>query len=101
MTTQVLWPKKILLYMFVILLFLFWTAKHSRSDGNLADENYDGLWRIDQFNSEDHLPTQREKHFDISGYGFKDGYSPERRLLLHIYIGLTNRPHMFHGIQII
>ncbi|XP_066305665.1 uncharacterized protein [Miscanthus floridulus] len=55
------------------------TTKHSRSDGNLADENYDGLWRIDQFNSEDHLPTQREKHFDISGYGFKDGYSPERR----------------------
>ncbi|XP_002455123.2 uncharacterized protein LOC8078497 isoform X2 [Sorghum bicolor] len=56
-----------------------WQSKHNRSDGNLADENYDGLWRIDQFNSEDHLPTQREKHFDISDYGFKDGYSPERR----------------------
>lgn len=56
-----------------------WQSKHSRSDGNLADENYDGLWRMDEFNSEDHLFTQRDKHVDISGYGFKDGYSPERR----------------------
>jgi hypothetical protein len=40
---------------------------------------------MDEFNSEDHLFTQRDKHVDISGYGFKDGYSPERRLLLHIH----------------
>jgi len=65
-----------------------------RSDGNLVDEDSDRLWRIDRFNSEDHFPNQREEHFDTSGYGFKDRYSPERRLL-HIYIGLTNRPNMF------
>ena len=62
-----------------------------RSDGNLVDEDSDRLWRIDQFNSQDHFPNQIEEH---CGYGFKDRYSPERRLL-HIYIGLTNRPNMF------
>ncbi|XP_062193611.1 uncharacterized protein LOC133897038 [Phragmites australis] len=57
----------------------FWQSKRSGSNGNLADENSDRLWRIDQFNSEDYFPTPREEHFDTIDYGFKDIYSPERR----------------------
>nr|CAB3472114.1 unnamed protein product [Digitaria exilis] len=56
-----------------------WQSKHRRSDGNLADKDSDRLWRIDQFDSDDHFPNQRQEHFDTSGYGFKDRYYPERR----------------------
>ncbi|CAL4951823.1 unnamed protein product [Urochloa decumbens] len=56
-----------------------WQSKHLRSDGNLIDEDSDRLWRTDQFNSEGNFPNQREEHFNTSGYGFKDRYSPERR----------------------
>ncbi|KAK3163979.1 hypothetical protein QOZ80_1AG0010960 [Eleusine coracana subsp. coracana] len=54
-------------------------SKRSRSGGNLADENSDTLWRIDQLNSRDYFPTSRDKHFDTVDYGCKDRYSPERR----------------------
>ncbi|PVH39372.1 hypothetical protein PAHAL_5G486500 [Panicum hallii] len=67
-----------------------WQSKHMRSDGNLVDEDSDRLWRIDQFNSEDHFPNQREEHFDTSGYGFKDGYSPERRNSTRSSTGFKN-----------
>nr|CAB3476138.1 unnamed protein product [Digitaria exilis] len=56
-----------------------WQLKHRRSDGNLTDKDSDRLWRIDQFDSDDHFPNQRQEHFDTSGYGFKDRYYPERR----------------------
>ncbi|RCV24827.1 hypothetical protein SETIT_5G117800v2 [Setaria italica] len=67
-----------------------WQSKHMRSDGNLVDEGSDRLWRIDQFNSEDHFPNQREEHFDTSGYGFKDRYSPERRNSTRSSTGFKN-----------
>ncbi|KAG2595465.1 hypothetical protein PVAP13_5KG076200 [Panicum virgatum] len=67
-----------------------WQSKHVRSDGNLVDEDSDRLWRIDQFNSQDHFPNQREEHFDTSGYGFKDGYSPERRNSTRSSTGIKN-----------
>ncbi|KAJ1282449.1 hypothetical protein BS78_03G052700 [Paspalum vaginatum] len=56
-----------------------WQSKHSRADGNLADDNSDRLWRIDKFDSVDHFPTRKGEHSDTSDYGFVDNYSPERR----------------------
>ncbi|PUZ58207.1 hypothetical protein GQ55_5G491200 [Panicum hallii var. hallii] len=75
-----------------------WQSKHMRSDGNLVDEDSDRLWRIDQFNSEDHFPNQREEHFDTSGYGFKDGYSPERRNSTRSSTGFKNTGISSHDL---
>ncbi|OEL30270.1 hypothetical protein BAE44_0008710 [Dichanthelium oligosanthes] len=67
-----------------------WQSKHVRSDGNLVDEDSDRLWRVDQFNSEDHFPNQREEHFHTGGYGFEDKYSPERRNSTRSSTGFKN-----------
>lgn len=85
MATQMLWPKKILHS-----IFLLWTANCSRRYDGLPDVNSDKLWNIESFNSDDHFPTPRVEHFDTVDYGFKERYSPDRRLFLHLYQDTTN-----------
>lgn len=50
---------------------------------------------MEPFNSEDRFPTPIVEQFDTRDYGFKDRYSPEQRLLVHIYLGLNNKLFFF------